>query len=66
MVEAGLGDIQVHKQPDQLGCREEDRGILLQSLYLLVADEGELGNLSGPATTRLSQRGSGHPLTKES
>ena len=30
-----------------MGRREEDGGILLHGLYLLVADEGELGNLGG-------------------
>ena len=55
MPEAALGDIQVHKSPDQLGRREKDGGILLHGLHLLVADEGELGNFGGLGPTALAK-----------
>ena len=57
MPEATLGYIQLHKYPDQFGHREEDGGILLHGLYLLVANERQLGNPGDLVPTGLGQRG---------
>ena len=63
--EAKLGDIQVHEYLDELRGQEEEGGMLLHRLYLLVANEGKVGNVRGLGRTAPSQKGGSHPLAKE-
>ena len=56
VLDPALGAIQIYNWPDQLGNQEEGGGILPHCLYLLVANEGELGNLGGLYHRALAMR----------
>ena len=65
MPEAKVGDVQVNEEADEVRGREEEGGILLHRLLLLVANEGGLANLRSLGPTGLGQKGGSHPLTRE-
>ena len=64
MLQATLGNVQVQKEPDEVGRPKEEGGRLLHCLYLLVVIEGELGNLGGLGPLGLGQRRGSHSLSK--
>ena len=55
--EASLAESKVHEEPDEVWCEKKEGGVLPQGLHLLVADDGEVGNLGDVGPLAPSQTG---------